>query len=165
MKINKSVEQAVYVLVILALQEGHRPVKSHVLSQVLQVSDSYLKKILMKLSKAGLVAANASKAGGYQLARHIETITLKDVFFALQLHEDTIQFKHLSHSIFDDKEHVKESENKILTTLENGLAAFYAQLDQLSLSQILHQEAYQVGVIDWEEKIDDHSTGFVQDKA
>nr|WEJ76209.1 hypothetical protein M8286_08715 [Streptococcus suis] len=44
MKINKSVEQAVYVLIILALQEDHRPVKSHVLSQVLQVSDSYLKK-------------------------------------------------------------------------------------------------------------------------
>ncbi|HEM3467791.1 TPA: Rrf2 family transcriptional regulator [Streptococcus suis] len=155
MKINKSVEQAVYVLIILALQEDHRPVKSHVLSQVLQVSDSYLKKILMKLSKAGLVSANASKAGGYQLGRSIEEISLKDVFYALQLHEDTIQFKHLSHSIFDDQAHVEESENKILTTLENGLAAFYAQLDQLTLSQLLHQEAYENGAIDWEGRIKD----------
>ena len=155
MKINKSVEQAVYVLIILALQEDHRPVKSHVLSQVLQVSDSYLKKILMKLSKAGLVSANASKAGGYQLGRSIEEISLKDVFYALQLHEDTIQFKHLSHSIFDDQAHVEESENKIRTTLENGLAAFYAQLDQLPLSQLLHQEAYENGAIDWEGRIRD----------
>ncbi|HFI0694035.1 TPA: Rrf2 family transcriptional regulator [Streptococcus suis] len=155
MKINKSVEQAVYVLIILALQEDHRPVKSHVLSQVLQVSDSYLKKILMKLSKAGLVSANASKAGGYQLGRSIEEISLKDVFYALQLHEDTIQFKHLSHSIFDDQAHVEESENKILTTLENGLAAFYAQLDQLTLSQLLHQEAYKNRAIDWEGRIKD----------
>nr|WEJ76208.1 Rrf2 family transcriptional regulator [Streptococcus suis] len=107
----------------------------------------------MKLSKAGLVSANASKAGGYQLGRSIEEISLKDVFYALQLHEDTIQFKHLSHSIFDDQAHVEESENKIRTTLENGLAAFYAQLDQLTLSQLLHQEAYENGAIDWEGRI------------
>ncbi len=107
-------------------------------------------KILMKLSKAGLVSANASKAGGYQLGRSIEEISLKDVFYALRLHEDTIQFKHLSHSIFDDQAHVEESESKIRTTLENGLAAFYAQLDQLTLSQLLHQEAYENGAIDWE---------------
>ena len=44
MKLNKSFEQATYVVTMLALQEGHQPVKSHVLSQILQVSDSYLKK-------------------------------------------------------------------------------------------------------------------------
>ena len=82
MKLNKSFEQATYVLTMLALQEGHVPVKSHVLSQVLQVSDSYLKKILMKLSKAGLISSNASKTGGYQLAQPVETIRLKDVLFA-----------------------------------------------------------------------------------
>lgn len=37
MKLNKSFEQATYVITMLTLQEGHRPVKSHVLSQVLQV--------------------------------------------------------------------------------------------------------------------------------
>ncbi|HFH9836808.1 TPA: Rrf2 family transcriptional regulator [Streptococcus suis] len=153
MKINKSVEQAIYVLIILALQEEHRPVKSHVLSQVLQVSDSYLKKILMKLSKSGLVLANASKAGGYQLVRSVEEISLKDVFFALKLHEDTIQFKHLSHSIFDDQAHVQESEGKILTVLEKGLDAFYAELDKLTIAELLHQEAYQLGAIDWEGKL------------
>lgn len=153
MKINKSVEQAIYVLITLALQEEHRPVKSHVLSQVLQVSDSYLKKILMKLSKSGLVLANASKAGGYQLDRSIEEISLKDVFFALKLHEDTIQFKHLSHSIFDDQAHVQESEGKILTVLEKGLDAFYAELDKLTIAELLHQEAYQLGAIDWEGKL------------
>lgn len=149
MKINKSVEQAVYVLIILALQEDHQPVKSHVLSQVLRVSDSYLKKILMKLSKAGLVSANASKTGGYQLGRSVELISLKDVFYALQLHEDTIQFKHLSHSIFEDQAHVQESERKILTTLEKGLDAFYHQLDHLKISELLQQESYKTGAIDW----------------
>lgn len=159
MKINKSVEQAVYVLIILALQKDHRPVKSQVLSQVLQVSDSYLKKILMKLSKAALVSASASKTGGYQLAQSIEEISLKDVFYALELHKDTIQFKHLSHAIFDDKEHVEESEGKIVATLEKALAAFYDQLDQLTLNQLLHQEAYQRGVIEWEKQLESRNEG------
>ena len=51
MKVNKSVEQAIYVLVILALQKDHAPIKSRVLSQIQQVSDSYLKKILMVRKK------------------------------------------------------------------------------------------------------------------
>ena len=64
MKLSKSIEQAIFVLLMLALQEGHKPVKSRVLSRLLNVSDSYLKKVLMKLSKAGLIDANASKRGG-----------------------------------------------------------------------------------------------------
>ena len=68
MKINKSMEQAVYVIAILALQEGHTSVKSHIISEILRVSDSYLKKILIKLSKAGLIQSNASKTGGISSA-------------------------------------------------------------------------------------------------
>ena len=91
MKLNKSFEQATYVITMLALQKEHQPVKSHVLSQVLQVSDSYLKKVLMKLSKAGLVVSSASKTGGYQLAQPVEDISLKDVFFALELQDDVVE--------------------------------------------------------------------------
>ena len=54
MEINKSVEQAIYVLLILALQKDGEPLKSRVLSAHLKVSDSYLKKILMKLKKRRL---------------------------------------------------------------------------------------------------------------
>lgn len=64
MKINKSVEQAIYVLLILALQKDGGPLKSRVLSAHLKVSDSYLKKILMKLKKGGLIVASASKKRG-----------------------------------------------------------------------------------------------------
>lgn len=44
MRLSKSVEQAIFVLLMLALQEGHKPVKSRVLSRLLNVSDSYLKR-------------------------------------------------------------------------------------------------------------------------
>ena len=153
MKINKSVEQAIYVIVILALQEGHASVKSHIISEILRVSDSYLKKILIKLSKAGLIQSNASKTGGYQLSRDVEEISLKDIFFALELHNDVIEFKHLSHAIFDDEEHVREGEDKIHNVLNRGLVSFYNELDKFNISELLHKEAYEKGVIEWEKKI------------
>ncbi len=153
MKINKSVEQAVYVIAILALQEGHTSVKSHIISEILRVSDSYLKKILIKLSRAGLIQSNASKTGGYQLSRNVEEISLRDIFFALELHSDVIEFKHLSHAIFDDEEHVREGEDKILNVLNRGLDSFYNELDKFKISELLHKEAYEKGVIEWEKEI------------
>lgn len=53
MKISKSLEQATFVLLMLALQKEHWPIKSIVFSQRLGVSDSYLKKVLRKLVVAG----------------------------------------------------------------------------------------------------------------
>lgn len=151
MKLNKSFEQATYVIIILALQKEHHPVKSRVLSQVLRVSDSYLKKILVKLSKAGLISANASKVGVYQLAKSVDEISLKNIFFALNLQINVLDFKHIDHQIYDDVSHVREVEEKITTTLEAGLSAFYRQLDTLTILDLLYQEAYKNGVIDWNE--------------
>lgn len=153
MKLNKSFEQATYMVTMLALQEGHQPVKSHVLSQILQVSDSYLKKVLMKLSKAGLIASHASKTGGYQLAKPVDEITLKDIFFALELQADVVDFKHIAHQIYDDELHVRQVEEKVKMTLETGLSAFYDQLETLSISDLLRQEAYEKGAIDWNQKV------------
>ena len=42
MKINGSVAQGVYVLLMLAFQKDHPPLKSQVLSARLAVPDSYL---------------------------------------------------------------------------------------------------------------------------
>lgn len=152
MKINKSVEQATYVLLILALQKKHTPLKSRVLSKTMSVSDSYLKKILMMLKHNELITASASKKGGYQLARPIDEISLKDVFYALELNYNQIEFNHLANNIFDDQDHVEESENKIINTLQAGLSSFYDELDELKLSDLLKDGAYQNGCIDWNTK-------------
>ena len=48
MKISKSFEQGMYVLLMLGLQKDNQIVKSNVMSNILHVSDSYLKKILRK---------------------------------------------------------------------------------------------------------------------
>ena len=107
----------------------------------------------MKLSKAGLIASQASKTGGYQLAKPVDEITLKDIFFALELQADVVDFKHIAHQIYDDEFHVRQVEEKVKATLETGLSAFYDQLETLSISDLLRQEAYEKGAIDWNQKV------------
>lgn len=150
MKINSSFEQGIFVVVILALAKDHAPVKSRVMSEVLQVSDSYLKKILMKLSRNGLVNSSASKQGGYQLARKADKISLKDIFVALELHEGTFESSHYAQTIFSNKVHVIESEKRIEATIAQGLDRFYDTLDGLKVSDILEDGAWQNGVVNWE---------------
>ena len=84
MKISKSFEQGIYVLLMLGLQKDNQTVKSNVMSTILQVSDSYLKKILRKLVLAELITSNASKDGGFQLKKSLKQITLYDVYNAIE---------------------------------------------------------------------------------
>ncbi len=70
----QSIEQGIYVVLMLALQKNHEPIKSYTMSQILDVSDSYLKKILRKLVIAGLINSNASKDGGFTLAKSVRDI-------------------------------------------------------------------------------------------
>lgn len=155
MKINSSFEQGIFVVVILALEEEHAPVKSRVMSEILQVSDSYLKKILMKLSKSGLVSSCASKHGGYQLTMKADEISLKDIFVALELNEGTFESSHYAQTIFSNKAHVIESEKKIETAIAHGLNGFYESLDKLKVSDILEDGAWQNGAVKWENKLSD----------
>ena len=149
MKINQSLEQATYVLVILALQRDQQPLKSRQLSQILQVSDSYLKKILQKLKHAGLIDASASKRGGYQLVTPLMEISLKDLFFALELNEQPYELNHLAGAVFPDPVHQQESEAKVTAVLDQALAAFYDRLAAFTLDQLVKPGAS----VDWTQQV------------
>ncbi len=154
MKISNSYEQGVYVIILLALEKDHKPLKSRVMSEVLQVSDSYLKKILMKLSRSGLVQASASKQGGYTLNKDVTEISLKDVYTALDLDDHSFTSSHYSEVLFPHREHAKESEKKIEETVLRGFDSFLNELDKLKISDLLEDGAYQNGAIAWEDRIE-----------
>lgn len=153
MKISSTFEQGIYVVIILALGKDHRPVKSSTMSSLLEVSDSYLKKILMKLSRSGLVQSTASRTGGYVLSRPADEITLKDVFLALGEGEGVFTQSGYAENLFPGQEHVKEEEKKIEDTITRGLDRFAGALDELKISELLDDGAWQSGVVDWEEKL------------
>ncbi|BAP86301.1 transcriptional regulator [Paucilactobacillus hokkaidonensis JCM 18461] len=152
MKLNKSTEQAVYIVIILALQVNHHPLKSSLLAEILQVSDSYLKKILRKLVVAGIITSAASKDGGFQLKKHIKQISLFDVYTAVQGSETEINFTHIGYRLFDDQKHVQTAEQKIKHVLAKGQNQFYEELKHLSLAELLETYAIQDGAIDWQLK-------------
>ncbi|MBP5843823.1 Rrf2 family transcriptional regulator [Lactiplantibacillus plantarum] len=156
LKVSKGVEQGVFVLIMLALQKNHIPVKSNILSEVLNVSDSYLKKVLRKLVVADLISSNASKDGGFQLKKPIEKISFFDICMALDpIREIELQNMHLANRIFpNDPEHVKQSEKTVVDTFSKGTEAFYNELRAVSLSELLKKEKYTEGTIDWPSQIE-----------
>lgn len=153
MKISSTFEQGIYVVIILALEKDHAPVKSKVMSELLQVSDSYLKKILGKMSRNGLVISSASKQGGYQLSRGAEDISIRDIYEALELDQDTFESSHFAEKLFPDKKHVRSSEKMIEDTINRGLNKFYDELDKMKVADILEDGKYQNGAIVWEDRV------------
>lgn len=137
MKVNESVEQAVFALLILAAQKNHAPVKSSAISDTLKISDSYLKKTLRKLVVAKLIKSSASKDGGFQLARAIEEITLYDVYRAVETEKYNPQLSAKAKSVFGDQSHVKQGEAMVVKTFQRARGAFDEQLKSLYLSTLL----------------------------
>lgn len=150
MKVSGAFEQGVYVVAILALERDHAPVKSRVMSRLLQVSDSYLKKLLMTMARNGLIEANASRQGGYRLARSVEEITLLDVYDALGLDLGYQVTPNFAERLFPDAEHARRSEMLIEETLRRAADGFRAELATVAISDLLEDDAYRNGAIDWE---------------
>lgn len=153
MKISKSFEQGIYVLLMLGLQKDNQTVKSNVMSTILQVSDSYLKKILRKLVLAELITYNASKDGGFQLKKSLKQITLYDVYNAIETDIITFDVSDLAEHVFNDDEHTKQSKKKVIDTIDLGIKAFNSQLASVNLSELLIEENDSYPKIDWNEKV------------
>lgn len=149
MRLAKGTEQGTFVILMLALSKGHQPVSSSVLSEVLGVSDSYLKKILRKLVCAGLVSSSASPGGGFALARPIETMSLADVFAVFEEPPTAAQSEALAHQVFLYPEQTTQSVRRVNGALDAGWDAFMAQLGRLKLSDLLIKEKYENGAVDW----------------
>ena len=54
------------------------------ISEAEEISSAYLEKIILKLSRAGLIKVKRGTAGGYFLARPAEEITIEDIVKVLE---------------------------------------------------------------------------------
>ncbi|WP_167147013.1 Rrf2 family transcriptional regulator [Actinomyces sp. ZJ308] len=149
MKMNRSTEQAVFVVLMLALQEGHRPVASSTLARILGVSDSYLKKVLRTLVVAGLVEASPGREGGFALARPVEELTFGDVFTVMESIEAPTTTPELALSIFPPSAHLDRSIALVESTMAHASEAFVQALSDLPLTALLEKGAYEEGSVDW----------------
>lgn len=81
--LNREVDYAVRALVLMSKANKPAVSVSHMQGRV-GVNRPFLRKILQKLHKAGIVQASKGKGGGFAPARSPENIRLSDLIGALQ---------------------------------------------------------------------------------
>ena len=150
MKLSKHLEEAVYVLLILATQKDQQALKSKTLSKLLEVSDSSLKKVLRQLVVNNLIESTASKDGGFKLKKRINEISLKDVMAAVEGEEFiSADLSYNGQRIFPNKAHTLESESLVIETLTKAQNLYALELEKLKLSDLLLAEAMDNKTLDW----------------
>lgn len=150
MKVTSGVEQAVCILLMLASQQDGQPLKSITLSKRLQVSDSYLKKVLRKLVVGGLINSNASKTGGFTLAKPDESITLLDVFEAIEGSEPFFVPSNLVEKVFLMPETIEKNKNAVQNVISEAEALFKDSLKKCKLKQLRYYDQNNIpGTVDW----------------
>ncbi len=135
MKIRQSFEQAICILLLISKHEG--AMKNHQLSEILKVSDSYLKKVTRQLVVADLIRSKASKSGGFILNKKVEDISLLAIFEAIEGKEKFIETTHLVEKVFDDTLPVKEIEDVILSHLNKAEMQYKKQLQKITLAHLI----------------------------
>ncbi|MDA8291466.1 MAG: Rrf2 family transcriptional regulator [Actinomycetota bacterium] len=82
MHVSAKVDYAIRALVALAASDG-RPVAGSSLASDQGLPAKFLEGILTELRRSGMVASQRGADGGYRLARPASSITLADVFRAI----------------------------------------------------------------------------------
>jgi len=84
MRMGEQVEWAAHCVVLLALLPEGDSLSAARLAEYHGVPGPYLAKSLQALAQAGIVASRPGRAGGYRLARPADSITLLEVFDAVE---------------------------------------------------------------------------------
>ncbi|MCM3768305.1 Rrf2 family transcriptional regulator [Neobacillus piezotolerans] len=84
MKYSKATNYALHTMLNLALSKSSKPIGVQTLAEKLNVSPTYLSKILTKLVKEGMVSSVSGANGGYSLTRGWESISFLDIIFAIE---------------------------------------------------------------------------------
>lgn len=139
MRLSSGWEQSVYVLLMLdQLPEG-KYINTISLSERLEVSDSYLKKIIKLLDNEGLVKSVRGKNGGVALSKPLSQITFYDVFVAIEGKNRIFESQNLLKKFLGDKESKKAKRCVITNSLDIIENTLVATLTSITLSQVAHQ--------------------------
>ena len=137
MHLTKSTEQAICIMVMLYLQDRHVFLNSKEISQRLNISPTYLKKIMRKLVVNDLVKANTGIGGGYKYKSN-KKVTLYDVYVALNDEVEIFALKtdYVS-KIFEGGLAVDKRYSKYLKKVNTVNKAIKSSLEEITIENLV----------------------------
>jgi len=137
MHLTKSTEQAICIMVMLYLQDRHVFLNSKEISQRLNISPTYLKKIMRKLVVNDLVKANTGIGGGYKYKSN-KKVTLYDIYVALNDEVEIFALKtdYVS-KIFEGALAVDKRYNKYLKKVNTVNKAIKSSLEEITIENLV----------------------------
>lgn len=137
MHLTKSTEQAICIMVMLYLQDRHVFLNSKEISQRLNISPTYLKKIMRKLVVNDLVKANTGIVGGYKYKTN-KKVTLYDIYVALNDEVEIFALKtdYVSR-IFEGALAVDKRYSKYLKKVNTVNKAIKSSLEDITIENLV----------------------------
>ena len=137
MHLTKSTEQAICIMVMLYLQDRHVFLNSKEIIQRLNISPTYLKKIMRKLVVNDLVKANTGIGGGYKYKSN-KKVTLYDIYVALNDEVEIFALKtdYVS-KIFEGALAVDKRYNKYLKKVNTVNKAIKSSLEDITIESLV----------------------------
>ncbi|WP_314397314.1 Rrf2 family transcriptional regulator [uncultured Gemella sp.] len=137
MHLTKSTEQAICIMVMLYLQDRHVFLNSKEISQRLNISPTYLKKIMRKLVVNDLVKANTGIGGGYKYKSN-KKVTLYDIYVALNDEVEIFALKtdYVS-KIFEGALAVDKRYGKYLKKVNTVNKAIKSSLEDITIENLV----------------------------
>jgi Rrf2 family protein len=125
---------AVHAMAILARQPDRGPVCSKLIAKSVHTNPVVIRRLMSSLEKSGLVQSVAGRAGGFVLAREGSTISLGDIYRAVE--DDTV-FR--MHKIDPDDDCPVAAQMGIVLQpfLKSAETALTGALGQTSLNQVV----------------------------
>lgn len=150
MKIKTGMEQSIYILLILSRLPQESTLTSDAISARLNLSPSYLKKLMKVLVHEGLVVSSTGKKGGFSLAKPIKEITLYDIFETIEGKGSIFNGRDiLSYFLDSNIAHQKKGcvIDIIMDTIEKK---WKASLEEITLDSLMKQieQQYDIKKID-----------------
>ncbi|AOZ91204.1 RrF2 family transcriptional regulator [Paenibacillus crassostreae] len=147
MQFAKNTDYALHALVHLANSECEYKIGIKELSNMLDVSESYLSKIMTKLRKDGIVRAVPGVKGGYELSRSASHITFLDVILSTEGRQQMFNCSNSDsrqHTLLTDESNVQimgKEENlgvcRIKEVMDNAESALHLFFKNHSIQSIL----------------------------
>ncbi|WP_028595706.1 Rrf2 family transcriptional regulator [Paenibacillus assamensis] len=150
MKMTTGVEQAVYALLLLNRLPKNAVLSGESLSQQLQVSPTYLQKLMRKLVQAGLVSSVPGVKGGFRLIADPASIHIYDVFVAVE----GVEALYRSNGVFQAVFQLKENRTCLLSDVMNEAEHAWRTILQRTTIASLHDAVQDTASDDSIHKVD-----------